>query len=227
MILNTARQPRKAEEPMKNAAIFDLDGTLWDSTPYVHIIWNRVFARHPQTDFRVTQKDAMQCMGRTMEEIGEILMPGLDISFRKRIMDEIGEEEVVFLKEHGGDLYEGVRETLADLKETYDLFIVSNCQDGYVQAFLSAHGFEDCFKDIEMSGRTGLSKGENIRLIMQRNKIVNAVYIGDTQGDRKAAADADIPFIHAAYGFGKVSNADAVILDITCLPSVLCRFQKI
>ena len=212
---------------MKNAAIFDLDGTLWDTTPYVHTIWNRVFARHPETSVHVTKEDAAQCMGRTMEEIGEILMPGLDVSFQNMIMEEIGNEEVVFLKEHGGDLYEGVRETLAGLKETYDLFIVSNCQDGYVQAFLYAHGFEDCFKDIEMSGRTGLSKGENIRLIMQRNNIVNAVYIGDTQGDRKAAAEADIPFIHAAYGFGKVRNADAVIQDITCLPSVLCRFLKI
>ena len=212
---------------MKNAAIFDLDGTLWDSTPYVHIIWNRVFARHPETDLCVTQKDAMRCMGRTMEEIGELLMPGLDISFRNRIMDEIGGEEVVFLKEHGADLYEGVAETLRTLKETYDLFIVSNCQDGYVQAFLCAHGFEDCFKDIEMSGRTGLSKGENIRLIMQRNRIGNAVYIGDTEGDRKAAAEADIPFIHAAYGFGKVKDADAVIRDLACLPSVLCRLLKI
>ena len=209
---------------MKNAVIFDLDGTLWDSTPYVHIIWNRVFARHPQTDFRVTREDAKQCMGKTMEEIGEILMPGLDVSFQNMIMDEIGEEEVVFLKEHGGDLYEGVRETLAALKETYDLFIVSNCQDGYVQAFLCAHEFGDFFKDIEMSGRTGLSKGENIRLIMRRNNIAGAVYVGDTEGDRKAASEAGIPFIHAAYGFGAVKDADAVIADITCLSSALSRF---
>lgn len=31
-----------------------------------------------------------------------------------------------------------------------------------------------------MSGRTGLDKGSNIRLIMERNNIQSAVYIGDT-----------------------------------------------
>ena len=206
---------------MKKAVIFDLDGTLWDATPRVHSIWNRVFERHPETDFRVTREDVERCMGKTMGEIGELLMPEQEVSFQKMIMDEIGEEEVVFLKEYGGFLYDGVRETLTAMKETYDLFIVSNCQDGYVQAFLTAHQFEDCFKDIEMSGRTGLEKGENIRLIMDRNKVTSAVYTGDTAGDQKGAAYAGIPFIHAAYGFGTVTGADAVINDITELPSVL------
>lgn len=34
--------------------------------------------------------------------------------------------------------------------------------------------------EIEMSGRTGLDKGSNIKLIMERNNIRSVVYIGDT-----------------------------------------------
>ena len=42
---------------------------------------------------------------------------------------------------------------------------------------------EHHFKDIEMSGRTGMDKGKNIKLLMERNGIQNAVYVGDTEGD--------------------------------------------
>lgn len=48
---------------------------------------------------------------------------------------------------------------------------------------------ERYFEDIEMSGRTGLDKGKNIRLLMERNHIGQAVYVGDTKGDEKAARE--------------------------------------
>ena len=98
-----------------------------------------------------------------------------------------------------------------------------NCQDGYVPAFLKAHDMGSYFKDIEMSGRTGKDKGHNIRLLMERNGVKNACYVGDTEGDEKAARFAGIPFIWAAYGFGKAQAPDAVIHSITALPALLSR----
>ena len=77
------------------------------------------------------------------------------------------------------------------------------------------------FKDIEMSGRTGMEKGENIKLIMKRNGIDNAVYVGDTAGDESAARYAGIPFIWAAYGFGKAKAPDGVIQTIVDLANLL------
>lgn len=44
-----------------------------------------------------------------------------------------------------------------------------------------------------------------IRLLMKKHSCKSAVYIGDTDGDCKAARKADIPFVHAAYGFGEIS----------------------
>lgn len=206
---------------MEKAIIFDLDGTLWDATGQASQIWNRVFERHPELAIRLTQSDIGLCMGKTMEEIGAMLFPDLDRSSQKAIMDECGNEEILYLREHGAVLYDGVRETIALLKRGYALYIVSNCQDGYVHSFLSAHAFEDDFKDIEMSGRTGKSKGENIRLLMERNRVARAVYVGDTLGDEDAARYAEIPFIHAAYGFGKAVLPDAVLSSIRELPKVL------
>ena len=69
---------------------------------------------------------------------------------------------------------------------------MSNSQDGYVQTFLRWLG-GSWIQDYEMSGQTGLTKGKNIQLVMERNRINRAVYVGDTQMDA-AAAEAGIPF---------------------------------
>ena len=76
-----------------------------------------------------------------------------------------------------------------------------------------------------MSGRTGRGKGENIRLLMDRNGIEAAAYVGDTQGDERSAREAGIPFIHAAYGFGTAQAPDAVIRDIAELPDALLKLD--
>ena len=68
-----------------------------------------------------------------------------------------------------------------------------------------------CDKDSECSGRTSLPKGKNIRLLMERNNLKDAIYIGDTQKDKEACEDAQIPFIYATYGFGTVDSYDAKI----------------
>lgn len=205
------------------AVIFDLDGTLWDSTGQVYQIWNSVFARYPGIAVRVTRESVSGLAGKTMEDIGAALFPDMEKKRQRTIMDECGEAEVVYLRDHGGVLYSGARETVDALKPKYGLYIVSNCQSGYVEAFLHAHGFAGDFRDIEMSGRTGKPKGENIRILMERNGLREAVYVGDTEGDEAAARFAGIPFIHAAYGFGKAVSPDAIAHEIRELPRVVRR----
>ena len=205
----------------RSAVIFDLDGTLWDATGSSCDIWNRVFEKHGHADIRMTPEISKGLMGKTMEEIGDILLPQLPIADRRAITDEFGAEEVAYLQENGAVLYPGVRDTVCSLSKEYDLFIVSNCQDGYAPAFLKAHDMGAFFRDIEMSGRTGLNKAENIRLLMDRNGIGRACFVGDTDDDEKAARTAGIPFIRAAYGFGNAQVPDAVIHSITELPGLL------
>lgn len=201
--------------------IFDLDGTMWDSTGSASDIWNRVFDNHKEISIRMTEDIARALMGKTMEEIGDILFPSFSEEEKGKIVDEFGVEEVAYLMEHGAVLYEGLEEVLEELHSRYKLYIVSNCQDGYVPAFLHAHKLEKYFEDIEMSGRTGLDKGANIKLIMERNHIDSAVYVGDTEGDELAARFAGIPFIYASYGFGKAEAPDAVITSIKKLSTVI------
>lgn len=72
---------------------------------------------------------------------------------------------------------------------------------------------EEYITDIECYGNTGLSKADNISMVIQRNHLDQSFYVGDTAMDAEAAADAGIPFVHAAYGFGQVNGAEAVIRE--------------
>lgn len=210
---------------MDQAIIFDLDGTLWNSADRVCDIWNCVFDKYEDVHLRMTQEVIGTLMGKTMEDIGGILFPELPVERRRKIVDDFGTEEVKYLYDHGATIYDGLEEALKALSPHYDLYIVSNCQDGYVPAFLHAHKMEAYFKDIEMSGRTGMDKGHNIRLLMERNNIRRAVYVGDTEGDEKASRFAGIPFLWASYGFGTAAAPDAVINAITDLPDVVSKMD--
>ena len=92
------------------------------------------------------------------------------------------------------------------MKKKYHLYIVSNCQSGYIEAFLDYYKLHDLIEDTECYGNNEKSKGENIALLYRRNALDDAVYVGDIQGDYDASMDAGVKFIHAAYGFGTIED---------------------
>ena len=202
--------------------LFDLDGTLWDSAPAVADAWNEVFQRECPDLKPLTVDDIHGVMGMTMKEISLALYPEVRMPRRDVIFDICCKFEVEYLYTHCGTLYPDFRDVMASLKEEgYELAVVSNCQRGYVDAFLTSSGAADLFLDYEEWERTGLTKGENIRLVMERNGYAKGIYIGDTKKDQEAALLAGIPFIHAAYGFGAVENPDGVIHALSELPEAL------
>ncbi len=200
--------------------IFDLDGTLWDSAEGICGTWREVIKKYPGINRDITVEDLHNCMGLPLDEIARRLFPELDSKMQMRLINECCDMENEYLAIHGGVLFPELEETLKSLSEKYRLFIVSNCQAGYIESFFKAHSLSGYFEDIECFGATGLSKGENNKLIIERNNLKNAVYVGDTSGDAQSAIDAGIPFIFARYGFGNVDKYDYVIDSISELKNI-------
>ncbi|MCT2535495.1 HAD family hydrolase [Aquibacillus koreensis] len=194
-----------------DSIIFDLDGTLWDSRNTIVNAWNKVVSREKQLETPITTDDLKQVMGLPYDEVGRRLLPDLEQDKQQKVLNACCEMENEYLRRYGGDLYETVEESLKLLFEKYQLYIVSNCQDGYIEAFYTYHKLEKYFQDYENPGRTGLSKAENIKLVMERNALSDPIYVGDTKGDQQAAKEVGIPFVYASYGFGKVNRCDLVI----------------
>lgn len=191
---------------MKKGIIFDLDGTLWDSSENVVRSWNEVLRLRSETDRQITVEDMHGYMGKTMKKIAELMMPELPAKVREDILHQCESYENNYLRGCGGVLFPELEKNLAELSSKYGLYIVSNCQVGYIEVFLEYHKLEKYFTDHECNGGTGLEKGDNIRLLIERNGLDKAVYIGDTQGDCDASDLAGVPFIHAAYGFGTINR---------------------
>jgi len=186
--------------------IFDVDGTLWDSTEVVADSWNQAIAENSDLDRRVTAKELMGLFGKPLEEIMDALFPGLEKEKKDQLAVHCYQYENAVVAKAPCVYYEGMVEGIKELSKRYKLFIVSNCQEGYIEAFLENTGLGEYVTDFTCPGDTGLLKADNIRIIMERNNLKKAVYIGDTQGDANACKDAGIPMIFAGYGFGSVEG---------------------
>ena len=157
-----------------DSIIFDLDGTLWSSAKAISEAWGLVLQKHENIEKKeVTEEELYSCMGLPMYDIAAKLFPSLAENIRNQLMDELCEFENGYLEKRGGVLYDGLEETLAQLQENYKLYIVSNCQDGYIEAFIKAHHMEKYFEDTECWGRTRLSKGESNKILIARNHLQN------------------------------------------------------
>lgn len=196
---------------MKPGIIFDMDGTLWDSSEGVAISWTEIVNKEYDKERVITAEDIQGVMGRTMDKIADALFAELSKEERMALLRKCCIYENEYLKEHGGILFPELEETFKALRENYDLYIVSNCQAGYIEAFLDHYGFWHYFKDIECYGNNDLPKSENIKKIVERNNLTKAVYVGDIQGDYDATMAAGLPFIHAAYGFGTIAQETAKV----------------
>lgn len=202
--------------------IFDLDGTLWNSSVQVAESWNIVIEREVGKEHTLSAEDIMKYMGLTMTEIADRHFGFLPEKERYELSRKCEVFENGYITEHGGVLFEGVEETLAKLKDMgVQMAVVSNCQEGYVKAFLDSMDMWKYFVDYEEWGRTMLLKADNIKLVMERNGASKGIYVGDIQKDSDAAHKAGIDCIYASYGFGEINDAVATLKSFDELPAVL------
>ena len=203
-----------------NAIIFDLDGTLWNTVDSCLKATSLVKEEHKDITRDVTREQIESAMGKTSDEIINIYYGYLPREKGEEYANEAFSKNVENLLKEGGRLYPNTRETIINLSKKYKLYIVSNCVKGYIESFFNTSGLKDYFDDYESYGNTLLSKGENIKLVIERNNLQNPIYVGDTSGDMEGAKIAGIPFVYAAYGFGDVESFDYKIDDISELLNI-------
>lgn len=207
----------------KTGIIFDMDGTLWDSSEQVAESWTEVIRQYPNPDRSgVSDADVRSVMGLTMTDIMLQMFPNTDPATRTAMMDRCMSYENEYLAAHGGRLYDGLEAVLQQLNaDGWPLYIVSNCQSGYIEAFLDYYHFRKYFRDFSCFGETGQSKDKTMQIVASRNGLSDFWYVGDIQPDYEATMRAGGRFIHAAYGFGKIDIEVPELHRISDLPEMM------
>lgn len=191
--------------------IFDMDGTLWDAVDSYCAVWNRTNRELGIEGADVYRAALEPLMGLPLTEIYDRLI-GRSVD-RNRYFEALTRNEDLMMPELGGILYPDVPDTLAELERRgAKLFMVSNCGPDGLPNFLRFTGLSGLITDALSLGSTGLDKADNMKTIIDRYNLTSPVYVGDTAGDCASTHAAGLPFVWAAYGFGKdVPDADYTI----------------
>ena len=204
--------------------VLDVDGTLWDSTELVAQAWNKTIRANGLLDFTTTAKQLQGLFGRTMAAIAEALFPEMEKEAREHLLHLCEVEENDYLMADPCHIcYPGVIDSIKKISEKIPVCIVSNCQQGYIEVLLHKTGLGPYVTDFDCYGNNQLEKWANIRQVIERNHLQDAVYVGDTQGDCDSARLAGVPFIYAGYGFGTVKEKDE---EISSFPELLSLIER-
>lgn len=194
------------QKTIHDAIIFDIDGTLWNAADASAQGWTNGI-RSLGGIREISTQEIESVSGLAFPDCIRTLLPGIAESDWITVVTTLNKEEKKAIEVLGGRFYSHVIEGLKALSQHYPLFLVSNCQEWYMNTFLShLEEFTGSpkFTDWECYGRTSLTKEENLRLLAQRNGLKNPAYVGDTVLDCMAAKNAGFEFYFVTYGFGAV-----------------------
>jgi len=212
--------------------LFDLDGTLIDSSVGVLSTFERLLASRGLTP--VVKLDA-SIIGPPLEvTLRHITGIGSSAELRemadafKNDYDSRGYRETV--------VYAGVPDVLRRLVEDGSrLFVVTNKRMVPTRAILGELTIERLFAGIHTRDETeppALSKSDVVRRLISRYGLEprRAIFVGDSEEDAAAALENGLAFVHAEYGYGVIPRSAGLscfsLKRFRDLPAVIERFAE-
>lgn len=189
--------------------LFDLDGTLIDSSPGILASFQRVLDAGGLRPVVPLESSLIgPPLGETLKRISgiedETALAGLIEAF-KQDYDNAGFRQTL--------AFDGVAEGLERLAAAGSrLFIVTNKRLVPTRKILDALGLAGYFTGVHTRDETAPmspSKSAVTKRVMALYAITpgNAFFVGDSEEDRQAAEENGLLFVHATYGYGAVADA--------------------
>lgn len=196
--------------------LFDLDGTLIDSSPGILASFRRVLDAHGLRAAVPLEASLIgPPLGETLQKItglaDEAALARLVDAF-KHDYDSAGYRQTLAFE----DVPEGLRRLANDGAR---LFIVTNKRMVPTRKILDALDLARYFAGVHTRDETvpmAPSKSAVTRRVMEHYAIApgHALFVGDSGEDRQAAAENGVAFVHAVYGYGDLAGAASA----DCMP---------
>lgn len=200
--------------------IFDMDGTLWDTTLVTYEAANEIVSNYDELK-PISMEQIIGGMGLNIEEVSKKYMPYIDLDKACKYELEIIKKNLEIIDEKGANIYDGVLDVIRKLSQKYKLGIITNNKDEYVESFFKTSNLKEYFADYIGTASYNITKADAIKIMVNRNNAMNNFYVGDIDKDMQAATEAGVGFIHARYGFGHDVDAKYYIDKFTDLEELL------
>ncbi|MGM0215013.1 NIF family HAD-type phosphatase [Enterococcus sp. AZ109] len=211
---------------MKKVVLFDLDGTLTDSSK--GIIASITYMLK-DLKLEVPADDVLR----------SFIGPPLSLSLGKLYgMDKEAAQKATLIYRdyyaahgiHELEVYPGIADTLAELSKSYILGLATSKPAPYAEQIINELGFSGYFTGIFGADMNGQREGKATiikdALAHLTEDLSGVVMIGDREFDIKGAKENGIASIGVLYGFGnleelQLAGADRIVKDAKEIPTAV------
>ncbi|MCE9597911.1 MAG: HAD hydrolase-like protein [Spirochaetia bacterium] len=214
------------------AILFDVDGTLFSSEEIIHDIYIAEFSAAKERLGRPanipTKPEVLDQIGKPVPIIFSNLAPDLTRAEQDDVSDRVLKRLVSTILGGGGHHYEGVRETLHELKARgYALYTASNGREPYVRSILTANQILGTFAGLPVIQGNVQNKTQLVTRFLEDQKIKpeEVALIGDRTSDRDAAIENGVPFIACRFGHGNEKEWEGAAIVVDSIRDLLDLFR--
>jgi len=173
----------------KKIILFDFDGVIADS-------FQAAFAVHKMISPHIVEDDYRSWFEGNINNWKDTAGPGThrsDIDFFTEYLPKMKNEV---------EMVPGILKIIEKLAHSYTLIIVSSTITSPIREFMEQHEASQYFTEI-MGNDVHQSKVEKIKMVFTKYKVnpEQCVFITDTLGDLKEAAQAGVDAIGVSWGF--------------------------
>lgn len=199
--------------------LFDFDGTLHNTKKLYGSAFRKSYEYLVREGYAperyYSDDDVSKYLGVTAPEMWKSFMPDLPKEIVKTASGIIGDELLKGVLGGKAVLYDGIPETLDELKSSgYSLMVLSNCKVDYMDAHRKALGLDRWFEDYFCGEAFGFIPKEDIfSAIREKYPDSEFIMVGDRDSDILVGTKNNIPSVGCLYGFGtKEELANASVL---------------
>ena len=205
--------------------IFDFDGTLHDTIEIYYPAFkegiNNLQKNGIAKDYQVTRENISLFLGEKPSYAYELVAKDASDELKLETQKIVGLTKEKYMEDGVGKLYPKTAEVLDILYKKYDLYILSNARDRYLDKALDVYNIKKYFKKAYAAESFSYIPKDKILGKIIPNMEREVIFVGDRFHDIDAAVKNNIRSIFCTYGFGEEKEGDKANYKIDNIEEIL------